>query len=82
MKVLSGDAHSVFGIPPPGLSEARAKMQALVSELQTQTGLPLSRFVFAGFSQGKSVCAHLVSTSCPLSVLVCVTLFVCAHPVA
>jgi predicted esterase len=35
-----------------GLDEARKAVLAMVEQVQRDTGLPLSRFILAGFSQG------------------------------
>ena len=37
---------------PDGLPEAREKLIALIGEVREQTGLPMSRIVLGGFSQG------------------------------
>ncbi len=38
--------------PPEGLAEARAQLQELIKAVRTSTGLPMSRLVLGGFSQG------------------------------
>ena len=40
---------------PEGLPEARERLLALVDEASRETGLPVSRFVLGGFSQGSMV---------------------------
>ena len=37
---------------PDGLPEAREKLMALIDEVRERTGLPMSRIVLGGFSQG------------------------------
>jgi len=37
---------------PPLLPDAREKLMTIIRSLQSETGLPLSRFVLGGFSQG------------------------------
>lgn len=37
---------------PPRLPQAREELMGAISQLQEETGLPLSRFVLGGFSQG------------------------------
>jgi len=37
---------------PAGLPEARSRLLGLIDEVRSETGLPLSRFVLGGFSQG------------------------------
>ena len=47
-----GEFRNLRNDHPPGLSEARAKLISVVEAVQGQTGLPLSRIVLGGFSQG------------------------------
>lgn len=37
---------------PPGMAQARQKLTALVLEASAQSGVPISRFILGGFSQG------------------------------
>ena len=37
---------------PEGLASARRKLMALLEVAQVETGLPMSRFLLGGFSQG------------------------------
>lgn len=64
---------------PPGLDEARKAVLAMVEQVQRDTGLPLSRFILAGFSQGAmlatDVALHLPESPAALcifsGVLIC-----------
>ncbi len=40
---------------PSGMTEARDQLLALLTELQAETGIPWSKFVLAGFSQGAMI---------------------------
>lgn len=66
MQHLSGDHKSMFAQAPPGLPESRAKMISLVDEVKKKTGLPTSKIVLVGFSQGSmlsvDVAMHLNET--------------------
>lgn len=44
---------------PAGLPHARSLVTALLDELQEKTGLPISRFVVGGFSQGAMVATDI-----------------------
>lgn len=44
---------------PPGLGDARRSLHALVNELTAGAGLPLSRVVLGGFSQGAMIATDL-----------------------
>lgn len=48
----SGRWEDVRRAMPAGLVEARERLLALVAAVQAETGLPLSRIVLGGFSQG------------------------------
>jgi phospholipase/carboxylesterase len=45
---------------PPLLPEARRKLMQLIEVLREKTGLPLSRFVLGGFSQGSMLATDVV----------------------
>ena len=54
----SGDAQALQEFrkaEPEGMSKARAMLLKAVDELTAQTGLPLSKLVLAGFSQGAMI---------------------------
>jgi phospholipase/carboxylesterase len=44
---------------PEGLGDARRKLASLVDQLQIQTGLPMSRIILGGFSQGAMLTTDL-----------------------
>ncbi|HEX6983726.1 MAG TPA: hypothetical protein VF170_00045, partial [Planctomycetaceae bacterium] len=48
----SGQWNELRTAVPVGLSEARERLIALVDDVREETGLPFSRFVLGGFSQG------------------------------
>jgi phospholipase/carboxylesterase len=50
--VQLGEFRNLRDDQPPLLAAARAKLLKLIAVLQAETGLPLSRFVLGGFSQG------------------------------
>lgn len=50
--VESGEFRSLRHQTPPGLAAARERLMALIDDVKQQTGLPLSRLVLGGFSQG------------------------------
>ncbi|MFP6764644.1 MAG: hypothetical protein VB858_13540 [Planctomycetaceae bacterium] len=47
-----GEIRDLRGDHPPGLTEAREKLISVIAATSGETGLPLSRFVLGGFSQG------------------------------
>eukprot|EP01114_Cavostelium_apophysatum_P017999 TRINITY_DN5471_c0_g1_i1.p1 TRINITY_DN5471_c0_g1~~TRINITY_DN5471_c0_g1_i1.p1 ORF type:complete len:310 (+),score=68.51 TRINITY_DN5471_c0_g1_i1:45-974(+) len=59
MKVMTGQMDAVFGVPPPGLSEARARILKLVEHIKKETGLPTSKIMLGGFSQGSMLAADV-----------------------
>jgi phospholipase/carboxylesterase len=48
----TGDLRDMRAEIPEGLASARRKLMALLEVAQVETGLPLSRFLLGGFSQG------------------------------
>ncbi|MCH7687249.1 MAG: phospholipase [Planctomycetes bacterium] len=52
MAVEQGELRILRNEIPEGLESARDSLMTLVMELQRSTGLPVSRFVLGGFSQG------------------------------
>lgn len=50
--IQTGEFRDLRREAPPGLAEAHRKFRGVVEELQRESGLPLSRFVLGGFSQG------------------------------
>lgn len=48
----TGDLRDMRTEIPEGLASARRKLMALLEVAQVETGLPLSRFLLGGFSQG------------------------------
>lgn len=52
MAVLTGITRDLRAEQPEGLADARERLQALLCEWSEKAGLPLSRFVLGGFSQG------------------------------
>jgi len=52
MKFMTGQIQELFDQKPPGLDQAREKIDNLILELQSHTKLPLSKFIIGGFSQG------------------------------
>jgi phospholipase/carboxylesterase len=57
--VERGETHLLRNDRPAGLAEARIMLAALVEELQGATGLPASRIVLGGFSQGAMLTTDL-----------------------
>ena len=47
-----GEFRNLRNDNPDGLPEAREKLMALIDEVRGETGLPMSRIVLGGFSQG------------------------------
>ncbi len=50
--LMRGEKRQQRDVEPDGLPEVRKKLLALIDELGQMTGLPVSRFVLGGFSQG------------------------------
>ena len=50
--VERGETRSLHESEPQGLSDAREMLLSLIDDLTGQTGLPISRVVLGGFSQG------------------------------
>lgn len=50
--MISGEFRDLRNEYPQGLTEAREKLTALMTEVHQETGLPMSRWVLGGFSQG------------------------------
>ncbi len=50
--IARGEMRVLRDTTPPGLSQAREELLLVLADLQQRTGLPLSRFVLGGFSQG------------------------------
>lgn len=50
--VQSGEFRDLRNDHPEGLPEAREMLLALIAEVRERTGLPMSRIVLGGFSQG------------------------------
>ena len=64
MELLMGDPESdafrrLRSDVPNGLPEARQSLLALIGDVQTETGLPLSQIVLGGFSQGAMLTADV-----------------------
>jgi phospholipase/carboxylesterase len=57
--MMTGEFRDLREERPPGLPEAREKLRGVIEELQRETGLPLSRFVLGGFSQGSMLTTDL-----------------------
>jgi phospholipase/carboxylesterase len=57
--VERGEAHQLRDVCPDGLAEARAMLTNLVDELRGATGLPASKIVLGGFSQGAMLSTDL-----------------------
>jgi len=57
--IAQGQIRILRDASPPELPLARAKLEALVKDVQHQTKLPISRFVLGGFSQGAMVATDL-----------------------
>ncbi len=64
MSIETGDFRDLRRETPPGLAEARAMLTQLVQKVQDDSGLPTSRIVLGGFSQG-SMLATDVSLHLP-----------------
>lgn len=47
-----GEARKMADEVPPALTSARQKLRGLIDAVHTETGLPLSKIVVGGFSQG------------------------------
>ena len=47
---------------PPELPEARAQVNALIDEVMQETGVPISKFVLGGFSQGSMIATDVALT--------------------
>lgn len=73
MAVATGEIRDLRAEQPEGLEFARQRLLALIAEWSEQTGIPLSRFVLGGFSQGAmlatDVALHLDETPGGLIVL-------------
>ncbi len=50
--IAQGEFRNVRQKVPPLLPDARRRLTAVVDEMRSRTGLPLSQFVLGGFSQG------------------------------
>lgn len=50
--IQSGEFRDQRKYNPPELPDARGKLMALIDEVRGRTGLPMSRIVLGGFSQG------------------------------
>lgn len=50
--LMRGERRQQRDKEPEGMSAVRKQLLALVDELSTMTGLPVSRFILGGFSQG------------------------------
>jgi phospholipase/carboxylesterase len=57
--IARGEVRILRDALPPELPVARARLAALVTDVQQQTGLPINRFVLGGFSQGAMVATDL-----------------------
>jgi phospholipase/carboxylesterase len=57
--VERGEIHLLRNEHPEGMDEAREQLAGLVAELQKSTGLPASRIVLGGFSQGAMLTTDL-----------------------
>jgi phospholipase/carboxylesterase len=60
MAAMRGMLRDLRHESPPELPAARAALQSVLTELLQQTGLPMSRFVLGGFSQGAMVTTDAV----------------------
>ena len=45
---------------PPGMAEARDQLVQLLTEIQTETGVPWSKIVLGGFSQGAMIAVETI----------------------
>lgn len=52
MAIQNGEFRDLRNDHPEGLVEAREKLIALIDEVKQRSGLPMSRIVLGGFSQG------------------------------
>eukprot|EP00698_Gefionella_okellyi_P003316 TRINITY_DN13087_c0_g1_i1.p1 TRINITY_DN13087_c0_g1~~TRINITY_DN13087_c0_g1_i1.p1 ORF type:complete len:302 (-),score=54.98 TRINITY_DN13087_c0_g1_i1:94-978(-) len=52
---MGGKIDQLAAEIPQGLDLAREQLSSVITELRQQTGLPLSRFIIGGFSQGSMV---------------------------
>jgi phospholipase/carboxylesterase len=50
--IAEGRLRDLRNEHPDGLDEARSMLLSLIDEVRAETGLPMSQFVLAGFSQG------------------------------
>ena len=73
MAVATGEIRDLREEQPEGLEFARQRLLALIAEWSERTGVPLSRFVLGGFSQGSmlatDVALHLDESPAGLIVL-------------
>lgn len=60
---LRGEERALRQETPPGLSEARARVTALVTELTRQAGVPSTAVLIGGFSQGAMVATDVTLSS-------------------
>eukprot|EP01120_Amphizonella_sp_Union-15-10_P014488 TRINITY_DN7030_c0_g1_i1.p1 TRINITY_DN7030_c0_g1~~TRINITY_DN7030_c0_g1_i1.p1 ORF type:complete len:289 (-),score=42.63 TRINITY_DN7030_c0_g1_i1:56-922(-) len=59
MKFMRNELDQLFDEVPKRLESSRNSINSLIELLKQQTKLPLSKFIFAGFSQGSMLCLDL-----------------------
>jgi len=63
-RVMQGQISQIINETPAGLDDARNKLEETLKEIKAQTGLPWSKFVLGGFSQGAILsidsCLHII----------------------
>lgn len=57
--IEGGDTQILRKMRPEGLPDASQMLESLIGEVQQQTGLPMSRIVLGGFSQGAMLATDL-----------------------
>jgi len=57
--IEQGRVRELCSETPEGLPHARSLVMSLVEELRTSTGLPMSKFLLGGFSQGSMVATDI-----------------------
>jgi phospholipase/carboxylesterase len=58
-----GEFRNLRDDHPDGLPEAREQLQHVIDHIQATTGLPMSKIVLAGFSQGSMLCIDIALRS-------------------
>lgn len=60
--IARGEIRNLRNDVPEGLNEARASMLRLIADVSAETGLPTSRIVIGGFSQGGMIATEVALT--------------------